>query len=296
MKLLITGAAGQLGRALVQQGRDAGFDIVATDLPELDICREMQVAGALAQERPALVINAAAYTRVDDAESHPDAAFRINRDAAAILAAACRSAGIPMIHVSTDYVFDGLKQTPYLESDPVSPVGVYARSKAAGEKAIRSLLPAHVIVRTSWLFGLYGHNFVKTMLHLGKKEKRIPVVADQFGCPTSAQALAQALLEIAGQIAAGRTIDWGIYHFCGRGITTWYQFALKIFELAARVGYPGRPEPVPVSTGQYPTAARRPPCSALDCRRIGQAFGIRPAPWEQDLAEALDRLVPHEES
>ncbi|MDF1589891.1 MAG: dTDP-4-dehydrorhamnose reductase [Desulfobacterales bacterium] len=291
MKILVTGADGQLGQELLLQGRKSEFEPVATDLSELDITAAADVDKAIARFRPFLVINAAAYTQVDRAESEPLPAGRVNAEGPAVLAGACRSAGIAIIHISTDYVFDGEKNTPYTESDPVAPTGVYARSKADGENRIRSLLPEHIILRTSWLYGVFGHNFVKTMLRIGRERKVINVVNDQFGSPTSATDLARTVLKIASDIHRKSAVPWGTYHYCGKGVASWHEFAEKIFSLTAPYQLFKRPVVQAISTDQYPTPAKRPRYSALDCSRIHQNFGISTQPWPESLAAVIKRIM-----
>ena len=295
MKILVTGAGGQLGQELLAQGRKSEFELVATDLPELDIADAKDVGSAIARIEPGLVINAAAYTQVDKAESQPSLAYRVNTEGAATLAGACRSAGIALIHISTDYVFDGEKNAPYTESDPVAPAGIYARSKADGEERVRSLLIEHIILRTSWLYGVFGHNFVKTMLQFGRESKVANIVNDQFGSPTSAADLAQAILKIASDIHRNSAVVWGTYHYCGKGITSWHEFAEKIFSLAEPYHLFKRPVVRAITTDQYPTLAKRPRFSALDCSLIHQHFGISTRPWPESLAAVIHRIV-HEDT
>lgn len=291
MKILFTGANGQLGKELLHQCSNHPVEPIATDIDELDICDSDQLASFFSQEHPDLVINTAAYTQVDKAESDQNLAFRINSEGAYNLAFFSSEYEVPMIHISTDYVFDGKKGEAYLESDPVSPQGVYACSKAEGETRIRATLPRHIILRTSWLYGVYGQNFVKTMLRLGQEKKALSVVDDQFGCPTSATDLASAVLQLAAVIREKASIRWGTYHYCGKGITTWYHFADKIFELAQSYKFFDRPQLEPVTTEHYPTAAVRPKYSALDCSLIQKIFDIHPEPWQESLAATIRRII-----
>ena len=285
MKLLVLGAGGQVGRELSRLAWPAGYDIAAFDRDGVDIARREQVFAAVARDRPDIVINAAAYTAVDRAENEPDAAWAGNCTGPANLAAACRDARVPLIHLSTDYVFDGEKPGPYREDDPVRPIGVYGMTKEAGDGAVREALADHVIVRTAWVYSVHGHNFVKTMLRLGAERPVLRVVADQIGSPTSAADIAAAIGAIVQQIAGGNT-SRGTYHFAGGGAVTWHGFAEAIFELAA----PWRgsqPKVEAITTADYPTPARRPATSVLDCSRIGAAFGIVPRPWRDALAEVI---------
>jgi len=241
-----------------------------------------------------IVINAAAYTAVDRAESEPEAAWADNCTGPANLAASCHDARVPLIHLSTDYVFDGTKIGAYREDDPVNPLGVYGKSKEAGDRAVRGALPRHVILRTAWVYSAHGSNFVKTMLRLAvdpqptERPVLLRVVADQTGSPTSAADIAAAIGAIVQQIAAGNT-SWGTYHFAGGGAVTWHGLAEAIFELASP--WRGPPPLVEaIATADYPTPARRPANSVLDCSRIGAAFGIVPRPWRAALAEVIREL------
>jgi len=302
MKVLVLGAGGQVGRELCRLRWPAPFEIAAFDRGGLDIARREAVFAAIARERPDFVVNAAAYTAVDRAESEPEAAWAGNCTGPANLAAACAEAGIPLIHISTDYVFDGGKIGPYREDDPVNPLGVYGASKEAGDRAIREALRQHVILRTAWVYSAHGHNFVKTMLRLAAGRQPtglsrgerpvLRVVADQTGSPTSAADIAGAIAAIVQRLAAGSTA-WGTYHFAGAGAVTWHGFAEAIFELAAPWNSTGRgPPPLveAITTAEYPTPARRPANSVLDCTRIGEAFGIKPRPWRAALAEVVQEL------
>jgi dTDP-4-dehydrorhamnose reductase len=290
MTILIIGSNGQLGRDLMQTAQDCGQPAMGTDLPHCDITDPDSIRQTLdAADQLAVVINAAAYTAVDEAESKPDLANAVNRDGPGLLAQACRQQAVPLIHVSTDYVFQGLKTSPYLPSDAVAPTGVYGQSKAAGEAAVRSHLPEHVIVRTSWLFGLHGPNFVKTMLRLGRERDELRVVDDQVGCPTYAGDLAQALLDVADFIAQRRS-GWGTYHFCNVGPLTWYAFARRIFALARPYERFAVKQIWPILAAHYPLPAPRPHYSVLDCTSFEETFGVIRRPWEDALKEMLAEL------
>ena len=236
------------------------------------------------------MINAAAYTAVDQAESEPDQAYAVNQDGAANLAEFCVKAVIPLIHVSNDYVFDGSKAGPYFEEDPVAPLGVYGQSKEAGEAEIRSRIQEHLIIRTAWLYGIHGQNFVKTMLHFGKEKEVMRVVGDQTGCPTCAADLADAILLMTDHILSGKEISWGTYHYCGGGSITWHGFAKAIFNYAEKYESFSVREIIPITTDEYPTPVKRPPNSVLDCSKIERNFGIRPRPWEPSLADMIDAV------
>jgi dTDP-4-dehydrorhamnose reductase len=292
MKLVVLGAGGQVGHELCRLAWPAGYEIAPFARGALDITEREAVFAAVARERPDIVINAAAYTAVDRAESERDAAWAGNCTGPANLAAACHDAAIPLIHLSTDYVFDGSKPGPYREDDPVKPLGVYGESKEAGERAVREALAQHVILRTAWVYSAHGHNFVKTMLRLGSDRPVLRVVADQIGSPTSAADIAGAIGAVVQQLNAGNRA-WGAYHFTGGGAVTWHGFAEAIFELAAQWTSTGRgavPLVEAIATADYPTPARRPANSVLDCRRIGQAFGIVPRLWREALAEVIGEI------
>lgn len=287
--VLVVGAGGQVGWELLRRV-PAGIHVAGRTRADLDITDAAAVADIVAVLRPAAVINAAAYTAVDKAESEPARAFAVNRDGAAHLAAACTDAGIPLIHISTDYVFDGSKAAAYTEDDPVCPVSVYGTSKEAGEAAVRTALPHHVILRTAWVYGVHGRNFVKTMLQLVRTRPELRVVADQYGCPTAAGDIADAIWTIVARIQTmGAAFPWGTYHYCGAGQTTWHGFAEAIVDLAA----PTLPHPVtvtPITTADYPTPAKRPANSVLDCNRIAAALAIRPRAWREALAQVMAEL------
>ncbi len=288
MKLLVLGAGGQVGHELCRLAWPAGYSIAAFDHGGVDITQREAVFAAVARERPDIVINAAAYTAVDRAEIETDRAWSGNCTGPLNLAAACHDAAIPLIHLSTDYVFDGSKTGAYREDDPVHPLGVYGSSKEAGDRAVRAALAQHVILRAAWVYSAHGHNFVKTMLRLGQERPVLRVVADQIGSPTSAADIAVAIGAVVQRLAAGET-RWGTYHFAGGGAVTWHGFAVAIFELASP--WRGPPPLVEaITTADYPTPARRPANSVLDCSRIGEAFGIVPRAWREALAEVIGEI------
>ncbi len=290
MKMMIIGAGGQLGRALVIQARSFGLVPLAMHHRDLDITRSDQIRKIIGETAPALVVNASAYTDVDGAETHREAAYAVNRDGPAHLASVCSAFAIPLIHISTDFVFDGRKKTPYLESDPIAPLSVYGKSKAEGEAAVRTGLKQHLIVRTAWLYSAQGHNFVKTMLTLGRERDRLSVVADQTGSPTCAVDLARAVATMACKIIAGDDSRWGTYHYCGRGTTTWHGFAEAIFKMAAPYEQLKIRQVTPITSDRYPSVARRPLQSGLDCSRIRDRFGVETIPWQQSLAGAIGKI------
>lgn len=290
MKILITGSEGQLGWELLRQAGSYNIETVGLDLPELDITVESGIANAFKKHKPDILVNASAYTNVDGAEADGETCFAVNVNGAQKLASSCKSAKITMIHISTDYVFDGRNKIPYTENDPVSPVNVYGRSKAESETGVRNILEKHIIFRTSWLYGVHGHNFVKTILMLGKEKEVIGVVSDQFGSPTSAADLAETILEIASRIMNKYEIAYGTYHYCGEGITSWHGFAEKIIETAKQYSSLTTTHVKPLTTGDYSTKAKRPAFSALDCSLIKQKFGIVPKVWQKSLEEVIGRI------
>lgn len=290
MRILVTGANGQIGWELSKGGAKRGFDILALDRATLDITDPSAVNREVSGSGASVVVNGAAYTAVDQAESEPELAFAVNRDGPAYLASSCAEVGVPLVHISTDFVFDGEKQGPYLETDPISPLSIYGASKAAGEVAVRERLREHIILRTSWVYGAHGHNFVKTMLRLGREKEVVRVVADQHGCPTYAADMAETILAIAGQITRGREITWGTYHYCGKGVTSWYDFAEAILELASEYVSLKVKQVEAISTAEYPTQAKRPANSVLDCSLVERYFGIVCKPWKESLGRMLKQV------
>lgn len=291
MKLLVTGAGGQVGWELVRRGTARGHAVVGCERANLDITDAGQVEAVVARSGADLLVNAAAYTAVDKAEQEADVAFRINCDGPAFLAAACARHHLPLLHISTDYVFDGSAARPYREDDPVAPLGVYGASKEAGERRVRSLVREHLIVRTAWVYGAHGQNFVKTMLRLGREREELAVVADQVGCPTCAADLAEAIIEVAAKIVDGKVRRWGTYHCCGGGEASWYDFAAEIFAQARQRGEKLALRGLrPIATADYPTAAARPANSRLDCALLQRDYAIVMPHWRLSLAAMLDAL------
>jgi dTDP-4-dehydrorhamnose reductase len=288
MNILITGANGQVGAETGRCAWPTGWRIARFDRQALNITDESALSDAADRVVPDLIVNLAAYTAVDCAESESVQAFAVNRDGPANLAGLCAQRRIALFHVSTDYVFDGSKRGPYLEDDPVGPLGVYGASKEAGESAIRRALDRHLILRTAWVYGAHGRNFVKTMLRVGGERDTLRVVADQIGTPTWAADIARTLAYLAQAVLSG-TERWGTYHYTGAGETSWAGFADAIFEFAApMIGR--RPAVIPIGTADYPTAARRPPNSRLDCGKIAREFGIVARPWQEGLKSMLSEL------
>jgi len=285
MKLLITGCKGQLGTELVRLA--TSYEIIAVSHLELDITDASIVDSFIAKARPEVVINAAAYTAVDRAESDRDLAFSVNCVGPANLARTCSQLNIPLVHISTDYVFDGGKKGAYSEDDPIAPLGVYGQSKAAGEQAVREACPEHLILRTSWVFSAHGTNFVKTMLRLGLERETVRVVADQFGKPTAAAELAHLILEML-PAADGR---WGTYHLAQPDVTTWHGFAEAIFDEAKHQGMRLKVRQCDaIETSEYPTPAERPANSELDCTKLESTFGVQIRPWRESLADVIREL------
>ena len=296
MRLLITGWQGQLAQALVAQSvRDGHVEACAVGRPALDLCSLPTIERSMVEVRPTLVINTAAYTAVDAAETDTAAAFALNADGAGLIAKAAAQRGSPILHVSTDYVYDGAKPTPYVESDPTNPSNVYGRSKLAGELAVMQANPRHIILRTSWVYSATGKNFLKTMLRLGAERPEVGVVVDQVGCPTYAPHLADAILRIAHALRAPQTAGappagpWGIYHAAGSGETSWHGFAIAIFAETAARGLKV-PRVAPLTTQQYPTPAARPANSRLDCSRLAATFAVRLPEWQAGIRTCLDEL------
>jgi dTDP-4-dehydrorhamnose reductase len=288
MRVLVIGSGGQVGFELMRASWPAGTSITGVEHAQLDIVDASAVEQVVALANCDLVINVAGYTAVDRAETEPDQAFAVNRDGAGNVAAACVRTGAPLIHLSTDYVFDGTKRDAYVEDDPVSPINVYGASKAAGEENVRRRWARHLLLRTSWVYGAHGRNFVKTMLRLARDRSEIPVVNDQTGSPTAAVDLAKAITQIAGKLAQGENA-WGTYHVCGSGATTWYDFAQRIFALR-NPGAGAVPTVRPISALEFAAPARRPTNSRFDCRRIAARLGVACPPWEVTLARVFPEI------
>jgi dTDP-4-dehydrorhamnose reductase len=286
--ILVTGGAGQLATALVQEGGDA---VDRVGRPRLDFDRPETIAAAFAAAAPTLVVNAAAWTAVDLAEKEPEAAMRANRDGPEALARLCAEAGIPLIHVSTDYVFDGDKGEPYVETDATGPTGVYGATKLAGEHAVMAACPRAIILRTSWVYSASGKNFVKTMLGAAQKMDKLRVVGDQQGCPTSARDLAAAILGVAARLQDGWQDEYaGVYHAAGTGATTWHGLATAVFEEAGPYGHKV-PVVEAIRTQDWPTPARRPADSRLDCAKLARVFGVRQPEWRDGLKRVVAALL-----
>ena len=281
-KVLLFGKTGQVGTQFARLGSSLG-SVLAVDRAGCDLTHETAVRDFILKTAPDCIVNAAAYTAVDKAESDEAACFAVNAKAPAAMAIAARELGIPMVHYSTDYVFNGEKKTPYLETDPTGPLGAYGRSKLEGEQRINAAYAEAVILRTSWVYGAEGQNFLRTMLRLGADRPELRIVADQVGSPTSSDAIAAATVRI---LQAGPFTP-GVYHMTAAGSTSWFGFAEKIFALAA---LPAKPKLTPIATAEYPTPARRPGNSVLSNDKFAGTFGFRLAPWEESLAEEMKKI------
>ena len=278
-----------MGWELCQRKNRYDKDSFACDLPIFDLTDKENIAKTIDTVKPDIVVNAAAFTAVDQAEKDPETAYHVNRDGVRYLSTACKSARIPLIHISTDYVFDGENDKPYKETDPISPLGIYGKSKAQSEAAVRQVCPNHIIIRTSWLYSVHGNNFIKTMLRVGKQNEQVRVVDDQYGCPTYASDLADAILKVANNVFNSNQ-SWGTYHYCNSGATTWFKFAKKIFELASSYETFAFKKLIPITTEEYPTPAKRPANSVLDCSRIAETFDVELVPWETSLKRMIALL------
>ncbi|MFE8102954.1 dTDP-4-dehydrorhamnose reductase [Brenneria goodwinii] len=285
MKVLITGAYGQVGTRLVEL-LNGKAEILALDRDTLDITDRDAVLQTVTNLSPDIIINSAAYTAVDRAEQEVALAYKINRDGPLFLAEAAQSIGAAILHISTDYVFNGKSEIPYIESDMVDPQSVYGKSKQEGENAVAGACARHIILRTAWVFGEDGNNFVKTMLRLGKERDSLGIVADQFGGPTYAGDIADALIGIAEKIYSKDFSDWGIFHFSGMPYVSWFEFAEKIFDAAVdKKVLDKKPNLSRLKTEDYPTPATRPSFSKLNCEKINQSLGIKPSDWIKALED-----------
>lgn len=294
-RILQFGTIGQLGRELIDAAHSGGVRLTAMTLEEADFTKPDDIARIVQGADCDVVVNATAYTAVDKAESEEDLAYTINAGTVGVLAGACAERGLPLIHVSTDYVFDGASTSPYRESDSSGPINAYGRTKLAGERAVQNAGPAHVIIRSSWIFSAHGANFVKTMLRLGAERDTLSVVDDQLGCPTAAADLADAILKVARRLHAGASPDhFGVFHYTGSGATSWRRFAQAI--MAGGRDWAGTDAQIrPIATADYPTPARRPLYSVLDCTKIRTVYGIKSVPWPVALENVLRQLQSQKE-
>ena len=291
MRIAITGCRGQLGRELIRCAARRPLQTFCTDVQEMDITSADQIDSVLSRFKPEAVVNAAAYTQVDAAERDRELAYAVNTTAPGLLADWCRRAGAFLVHVSTDYVFSGNKGDLYTESDATDPLSVYGSTKEQGEGLVRERLTRHLIVRTSWLYSIHGRNFVKTVLDLCRTGKALRIVADQYGSPTSAAELAEAILAMIAHMHKRADGPWGTYHFCSRGVVSWYDFATEIVRLMPVPPEGRRATVEAISTEQYPTAAKRPVFSGLDCSKFESVFGYAPQPWAESLKPVIAELT-----
>lgn len=290
MRILLTGKNGQLGRCFLDVA-SSEHDVHAFGSDELDISDHRQVANRIAQVRPDIIVNTAAYTAVDKAESDRERAYAVNEQGVKHLAEHAALLDIPVIHISTDYVFDGQAVTPYLPSDKTNPQGVYGASKLAGEKALATATTQYIVLRTAWVFSEYGNNFVKTMIRLAKERDALGVVADQYGCPTYAGDLAIAIKQLCEQYEAKQDLPWGVYHYCGNTPTSWHGFARTIFVMAKDQGIIDKiPKLSAISSDQYPTPAKRPAFSVLDLKHLHK-LRVQQSPWIASLNKILRRSI-----
>lgn len=299
MRLAVTGLHGQVVTSLIERAAqfagDGDTHVVALGRPEMDLADPATIASALRAARPDMIVSAAAYTAVDKAESERDTAFSINGKGAGDVAVIGRELGVPVIHISTDYVFDGTKATPYVESDPVAPLGVYGESKLAGEQAVLGAAPDAIVLRTAWVYSPFGANFVKTMLRLAETREELGVVADQYGNPTSALDIADTVLAIATRLHCDPAgAPRGVFHMVARGAANWADLAEAVFAASAAHGGPSA-RVQRIGTKDYPTPAARPANSQLDCTKLADAYGLRLPDWQQSVDATVARLIKTKE-
>jgi dTDP-4-dehydrorhamnose reductase len=291
MRIVVTGVSGQVATALSELGASGRAEVILVGRPALDLARPATVQDALKGLRADVIVNAAAYTAVDKAESDAAMAFAVNATGAGAVAQAARDLAVPIVHLSTDYVFDGEKKEAYVEGDPVGPTGVYGASKLAGEQAVANGNPLHVILRTAWVYSATGANFVKTMLRLAHSKAELGVVHDQVGNPTAAPDIAEAIFAISNALTRkGSPERFGVFHLSGQGQASWAEFAEAIFDDAKRRGAP-HAAVKPIATSEFPTAARRPANSRLNCDKARRVYGVALPHWRTSLGQCLDRLI-----
>lgn len=288
-KILVIGRSGQLASCLQQIAND---DFFFVGRPILDITDTKYLTNFIDNFAPKLIINSAAFTAVDLAEQQQDLAYQINDSAVEAISIACKAHDIPLIHISTDYVFDGTKKSPYTESDITNPMSIYGKSKLAGEEKIKQYLTKHVIIRTSWLFSSYGSNFIKTMIHLAKTRSSLNVVDDQMGCPTSANNLSQIIVQIANEILQDtQNVNYGVYHYCDTPMMSWYNFANIIFSILSSEYKMNIPLVNRISSQEFASPAPRPANSVLDCSLINQNFHIKQQNWLEELKICIKNIM-----
>ena len=285
MRVLITGCYGQVGSCLTQQlANNGNITVRGLDREHLDITNQKAVSAAVAEFKPTIIINAAAHTAVDKAEEEVDLSYAINRDGPKYLAQAAQSVGAAILHISTDYVFEGNKVGEYVETDATNPQGVYGESKLAGEIAVAEACEKHIILRTAWVFGESGNNFVKTMLRLGENRDALSIVGDQFGGPTYAGDIANTLIQIAKRIHQGDAVEYGVYHYSGLPHVSWFDFADAIFDVAVEQGVlDKKPILTSITTDQYPTPAKRPSNSRLSTEKVTLGYSVKASDWKAAL-------------
>ncbi|WP_134497462.1 dTDP-4-dehydrorhamnose reductase [Microvirga pakistanensis] len=292
MRILVIGVRGQVAQAMAERASSHGVTVQLVGRPELDLLQPDSIEAVVRNSEADAIVNAAAYTAVDQAEAEPDLAMAVNGTAAGVIAATAARLRIPVVHLSTDYVFDGTLDRSYREVDQVQPLGVYGRSKLAGERAVAAATPNHVILRTSWVYSPTGKNFVKTMLRLATDRDEVSVVADQYGAPTSALDIADGAIAICRNLVERRDKAGlrGLFHMTGAGSTSWAEFASTIFDLSCRFEGPSA-RVRPITTAEYPTPARRPANSRLDCTKLAATYGVTLPPWQRSLERCVRRLV-----
>jgi dTDP-4-dehydrorhamnose reductase len=289
--ILVMGKSGQLARSLNDWAVQKNIPMVLAGRPEFNLENAYEVDHIVKTVRPKVIVNTAAYTAVDRAEEEAEQAFSVNRDGAEHLACVAEHKRVPLIHVSTDYVFDGAKQTPYVEDDSTAPLNVYGRSKLEGELGVLAFYPAAIVIRSSWIYGPYGHNFLRTMLRLAQTQSAVKIVDDQRGTPTSSRQLAAGIMRMIERLDSKPSTEvGGIYHLTNQGETTWYGFAVEIFRALSRRGFTV-PKLWPIESCDYPTRAHRPHNSCLNSGKIERVFGIRLGPWREAMEACLDELV-----
>lgn len=290
-KILLIGSQGQVGTELSKILPEIG-EVVCTNRTNLDLTNPEKLRDLIENIKPNLIVNASAYTAVDKAESEAELAYQINATAPQIMAEEAEKLNAILLHISTDYVFDGQKNTPYLETDQTNPLGIYGKSKLAGEEQIKTTNARFIILRTAWVYGIFGKgNFAKTMLRLGAEREQLKVVMDQVGCPTSAEDIALAISKIIPQILDTKDLA-EIYHFTNLGVCSWYDFAINIFRQAKQLNYPLKiQEVLPITTAEYPTPAKRPAYSVLSTRKLSNDFNFYPNYWQESLEKTLINLL-----
>jgi dTDP-4-dehydrorhamnose reductase len=289
VKILLTGANGQLGKEIVNLAANFKLELYAFSRNQLNITEFKQLNSAITAIKPNYIINAAAYTAVDKAETEHELAYAVNASGVKYLAQLAREYDIPLLHISTDYIFDGQKKMAYAEEDKTNPLSIYGQSKLSGENWLRETWYKHIILRVSWVFGAYGDNFVKTILRLAKERSELSIIADQKGAPTYAGDIAQTLLKIVECLQNGQT-DWGTYHYTGTPTTSWYAFAKKIIDAAQQLDKLMLKKIIPIAALEYPSIAHRPANSELACDKIERVFQIKPNNWSEGLNKVINSL------